>query len=35
MGNVIQVPLNSPDVRIVSTQSNDQGHWLIRVESTT
>jgi transposase len=34
MDNVIQVPLNLPDVRIVSTQRNDQGHWLIRVEST-
>jgi transposase len=34
MDNCIQVPLNLPDVRILSTQRTEQGHWLIRVEST-
>jgi transposase len=34
MDNIIQVPLNLPDVRILSTQRTEQGHWLIRVEST-
>src|SRR5215813_3848792 len=34
MDNFIQVPLNLPDVRILSTQRTAQGHWLIRVEST-
>lgn len=34
MDNVIQVPLNLPDVRVLSTQRTEQGHWLIRVEST-
>ena len=34
MDNVIQVPLNLPDVRVRSTQRTAQGHWLIRVEST-
>jgi transposase len=34
MDNVIQVPLNWPDVRVLSTQRTEQGHWLIRVEST-
>jgi transposase len=34
MDNFIQVPLNLPDVRILSTQRTEQGHWLIRVEST-
>ena len=34
MDNFIQVPLNLPDVRVLSTQRNAQGHWLIRVEST-
>jgi transposase len=33
MDNVIQVPLNLPDVRVLSTQRTEQGHWLIRVES--
>jgi transposase len=31
---LIQVPLNMPEVRILSTQRTEQGHWLIRVEST-
>jgi transposase len=31
--NIIQVPLNLPDVRVLSTQRTEQGHWLIRVES--
>ena len=34
MDNLIQVPLNLPDVRILSTQRTEQGHWLIRVESS-
>jgi transposase len=34
MDNCIQVPLNLPDVRVLSTQRTEQGHWLIRVEST-
>jgi transposase len=34
MDNFIQVPLNLPDVRILSTQRTEQGYWLIRVEST-
>jgi transposase len=34
MDNIIQVPLNLPDVRVLSTQRTEQGHWLIRVEST-
>ena len=34
MDNFIQVPLNLPDVRVLSTQRTEQGHWLIRVEST-
>jgi transposase len=34
MDNFIQVPLNLPDVRILSTQRTAQEHWLIRVEST-
>jgi transposase len=34
MDNVIQVPLNWPDVCVLSTQRTEQGHWLIRVEST-
>ena len=34
MDNLIQVPLNLPDVRVLSTQKTEQGHWLICVEST-
>ncbi len=34
MDDLIQVPLNLPDVRVLSTQRTAQGHWLIRVEST-
>src|SRR6266700_527587 len=33
MDNGMQVPLNWPDVRVLSTQRSAQGHWLIRVES--
>jgi transposase len=33
MDNFIQVPLNLPDVRLLSTQRTGQRHWLIRVES--
>jgi transposase len=34
MDNFIQVPLNLPAVRVLSTHQTEQGHWLIRVEST-
>jgi transposase len=34
MDHVIQVPLHWPDVRVLSTQRTEQGHWRIRVEST-
>ena len=34
MDDIIQVPLNLPDVRVLSTHRTEQGHWLIRVEST-
>lgn len=34
MDNFMHVPLNLPDVRGLSTQRTEQGHWLIRVEST-
>jgi transposase len=34
MDNIIQIPLNLPDVRVLSTQRTEHGHWLIRVEST-
>jgi transposase len=34
MDNFIQVPLNLPDVRLLSTQRTEPGPWLIRVEST-
>jgi transposase len=33
MDDLIQGPLNVPDVRILSTQRTEQGHWLLRVES--
>jgi transposase len=34
MDDLIQVPLNWPDVRLLSTHRTGQGHGLIRVEST-
>ncbi len=34
MDNFIQVPLNLPDVRVLSAEKTAQGHWLIRLEST-
>jgi transposase len=34
MDNLIQVPLNLPDVRVLSTPRTEQGHWLSHVEST-
>jgi hypothetical protein len=34
MEPMIQVPLNLPNVRIVSVGKTDRGEWLIRVEST-
>jgi transposase len=33
MDTFMQVPLNLPDVRVLSTQRTEQGHWLIGVES--
>ena len=30
MDTWIQVPLNWPAVRVLSTQRTEQGHWLIR-----
>jgi hypothetical protein len=33
MDHLIQGPLTLPDIRILSTQRMEQGHWLIRVES--
>jgi len=33
MDHFMQVPLNLPDVRVLSTQRTSQGPWLIRVES--
>jgi transposase len=32
--DIIQVPLDLPDVHVLSTHRTAQGHWLIRVEST-
>jgi transposase len=34
MDNCSQVPLHVPEVRVLSTQRTEQGHWLIRIEST-
>src|SRR4029453_4933751 len=34
MDNFIQVPLNLPNVLVLSTHRTEQGYWLIRVEST-
>lgn len=34
MDERIPVPLNLPDVRVLSTERTAQGHWRIRVEST-
>jgi hypothetical protein len=34
MDTCMQVPLNWPDVRVLSTQRTEPGHWLIGVEST-
>jgi transposase len=34
MDDLIQVPLSLPDGRVLFTQRTEQGHWLIRVEST-
>ena len=33
MDHLLQVPLNWPDVRVLSTPRTEQGHWLIHVES--
>jgi transposase len=32
MNNLMLVPLNVPDVRVLSPQRTEQGHWLIQVE---
>jgi hypothetical protein len=34
LDNFIHVPLTLPDIRILSTQRTEQGHRLIRVESS-
>ena len=34
MDNFIQVPLNLSDIRVLATHRTEQGHWLLRVEST-
>lgn len=34
MEQMIQVPLNLPNVRILSVGKTDRGEWLIQVEST-
>lgn len=34
MDNSIQIPLDLPDVRVLEVSKTDQGHWLIRIEST-
>jgi transposase len=34
MDNIIQVPLHLSEVRILSTQRTEPGHWLLHVEST-
>ncbi len=34
MDNSIHIPLDLPDVRVLEVSKTEQGHWLIRVEST-
>ncbi len=34
MDNSIHIPLDLPDVRVLEVSKTDQGHWLIRIEST-
>ncbi len=34
MDNLIHIPLDLPDVRVLEVSKTAQGHWLIRVEST-
>ena len=34
MDNMIRIPLDLPDVRILEVSQTEQGAWLIRVEST-
>lgn len=34
MDNVIHIPLDLPDVRVLDVSKTDQGNWLIRLEST-
>ncbi len=34
MDNSIHIPLDLPDVRVLEVSQTDQGHWLIRIEST-
>lgn len=34
MDNSIEIPLDLPDVRVLSVDKTDDGHWLIRIEST-
>ena len=34
MDNSIRIPLNLPDVRVLELSKNEQGDWLIKLEST-
>jgi len=34
MDNSIEIPLDLPDVRVLAVDKTDDGHWLIRIEST-
>ena len=34
MENIIKVPLDLPDIRILSTEKTPEGAWLLRIEST-
>jgi transposase len=34
MDNIIPVPLDLPDIRILSTEKTPEGAWLVRIEST-
>ena len=31
MDNSIQIPLDLPDVRVLSVSKTERGHWLIRI----
>ncbi|HYY56500.1 MAG TPA: hypothetical protein VE842_04155 [Pyrinomonadaceae bacterium] len=34
MDNIIPVPLDLPDIRILSAEKTREGAWLVRIEST-